>query len=75
MKCEDCENNYLHKIFKKCMKESKTTDYGLIKFDKICAELNDPRNPLTIIYSMYNGNCKECESFKKYYIEFINKNL
>ncbi len=71
MNCINCDRNYLRKIFSRCLGESATTEDGLNKFDKICLQSGDPRNPLSIALSMSENDCNTCEKFKTYYQDFI----
>lgn len=71
MDCCNCENNYLYKIFKRCMNDCDKASEALYRFDKICIKSEDPRNALTIINRMYDGDCEECKQFKHYYDKFI----
>ena len=61
MDCNNCKDNYLGKIFKKCMKESDIYSEVLEKFDRICLKSEDPRSSL----------CEECKKYRKYYEEYL----
>ena len=69
--CKNCDKNYLYKIFTRCMNYYDNTNDALDKFDKICLRSGDPRNPLSIITSMYNYRCDDCEKYREYYNNYI----
>ena len=71
MNCKECKDNYLRKIFMECLKQSSTTEEGLNKFDRICLQSGDPRNPLTIVSSMSNNECSRCREYEKYYKNYM----
>lgn len=71
MDCRNCEENYLYKIYRRCMNDSEKASEALYKFDKICLKSGDTRGPLTIIHSMYEYNCEECKKYKHLYEGFI----
>lgn len=70
MNCISCDRNYLYKIFKRLNTGINSAE-GLRKFDNLCLQSGDPRNPLMIIQSMYSNDCKICEEFRKYYVDYI----
>lgn len=73
MNCINCDENYLRKIFSNCLRESRSTEEGLNRFDRVCSQSGDPRNPLTIALSMSENNCSSCRNYQKYYQEFIDR--
>lgn len=66
-KCLECEDNYLLKLFNKCMIECKLTDDAIVKFDRVCFRTGDPRSPIAIIRSLHENTCNECIKYRKYY--------
>lgn len=71
MDCKTCDQNYLRKIFLNCLEKSSSTEEGLAKFDRICEQSNDPRNPLSIAISVNKNTCDECKKYMKYYKDII----
>lgn len=69
MNCSNCDNNYLLKIFDRCMEKCGRANESLTQFDRICLRTGDPRSPLTILKSMYHNTCDECNKYRKYYID------
>lgn len=70
MDCIKCENNYLHKIYVKINNRINSSE-RLERFDNLCNQSGDPRNPLMIIKSMYSNDCDSCNQYKKYYEKFL----
>ena len=71
MDCNNCKDNYLGKIFKKCMKESDIYSEVLEKFDRICLKSEDPRSSLLIFCALHSNTCEECKKYRKYYEEYL----
>ena len=74
MNCNNCKDNYLNKIFKKCMKESDLYTEVLDKFDRIVLKSGDPRSSLTVFCALHTNTCDECKKYSKYYKSYLNDN-
>lgn len=71
MKCSECPNNYLYKLFQECIDQYERMNDAVIKFDRLCNKSGDPRSSLTIVKSMYNNTCSECKKYKVYYEKYL----
>lgn len=72
MYCHYCEENYIARLFDKCIRES--TDYidGLKRFNQECINHEDPRNLVTILGFMYAHDCQICRKYKHLYEDETN---
>lgn len=69
MDCKNCNNNYLYRIFRNCQKLYGSGIESIKKFDEICCQHGDYRDPVKLLYAIKSGNCDECNKYKDLYAD------